>query len=1766
MEQSGKIAPEGIIPRRSPRLTSTEETPQVPALVSSTSMRGQGQISGALPPHRVSAGDIEIAIEAIDVGDQSSRHRSSSGVRQSLGTLPKRPISQIVRREVRADESPSFFDHWTYMSKELEARARMLRRSDWRPIFEIKANKIVETWVYYEPTKTTWQSISVDGAVDQMDEFRLQALAGRYLTNRDEIDEVYMFPDETVANILHYLEGRRIDEIVATWGPVSNPVSDFIKADFKCATCKKVRKLRYLHARQVLSCIPPDKRSCEALGKRCSDVATQKAYHPPLKVLEQCIAGTARGREAEDQDEYGSVQSPPNPDIQHEGPSEATHFVPGRMIGEDIHHVKREEAMGENALAVLKSMGRQGMSVKPYDGKGGGTALRVWGESLRRHFRLFNITEPTDQLVLATCCLEGKAKDWWDGICLTEQWEEINNLEQLLHVLQLHFRPLNEDISQALQWRTLQQSGDVNSYRQHVYQLRAQFPFGEAAEFWLTFHGMKKELRTPVVAELWKMNTRFLSLTQLFELAAQAEVTSIGALFPRFSERPRIEHPNQRNQWNNRSQPWGTGGTRSSNFEQRSYNQWQPRYRSPPNPQQTWGDKNRHRTEARNSPKPVVKRTEDQSAWMKKRPCWICDKTGHLIRDCNKRKTSGCPRCGKDHQLRVCPDRPKTTIACVEVRKGGKKDSLLDSVQKLTPQIDQRSLLYKVLVNGLEAVVMVDTGAQLSLISVEEAERLGVSCDTGQVRKDVVTADGRKLEVVGAAMVTFEYERKKHREMLWVAQPLQHPIILGLPWLRKHAPCVNWNDLSLTFASGEVWEPNVCDQYHKGLVRQRLHKLPLESNFEECLLVAVTKTMAEGEYNTKVKREFLVNPAIQPLLQTFEDIFEPLSGVPPEDRIQHCIDLVPNAKPVMKRPYRLAEAQLAEVAKQIEGALKEGWVQPSFSPWGTAIFVVGKKNGEWRMCVDYRDLNALTEQDAYPLPRIDDILHKVAAAKVFTTLDLQSGCHQIQIRPKDRPKTAFRLAKPVKGSCHYEWKVMPFGLKNAPPTFQRYMSLVLKDCVGFCEVYMDDIIIYSNSMEEHLEHVRQVFQTLREAQLKVKIEKCTFGQESVEFLGHVLKGGRIWMRPEKQQVISNWHEPLKTAKEVRQFLGLASYYRNYVANFATTAAPLIALTRKRSTITWSWEVQQAFHALKQVLSKNIGRVCWTSQLPVRVTTDASGVGLGAVLEQQHGDVWETVAVWSRALNSCQRNYSILDKEWLAILEAVTRVWRHWLVGIQFEIHTDHAPLVQILTKKVEELTPRQLRWLERLEPFSFSIKFIRGRENTVADALSREVQVMEVNAVEVIGSDSLQFGIDDVREGVKTDPFYQEMVDDESVRLQLGLIAEGGLLYTEDGQLCIPDDRALRFKLVLEHHDQVFSGHWSEEKTLSQLKRGYFWPSMRQDVQEVVDTCEVCQRSRFQKKTDRAPIRFLEAQYPWEVVTVDFVSGFATTRRKHTAICVMCDRFTRMMHAEPCKDHATAKETARILLRRVFSQHGCPRVLVSDRGAQFDSELWRQLWGMLGTRVHLATTHHPQSNGLTERMNRTLITLIKKVTQLKKHEWEELLPLLEFAYNQTPNATTGVAPFEAQQGYLPEIPSTLLVAVQNRRFKAGSVEEFVESVRREFRRIHEIIRTTEAQVQQGVEIRENSRRKAPEFFVGDEVLVYWEPFLTYSTQPRKQRLRYQGPFRVIEVKHPHCVRLEGLPERMPDLINVEYVHLYKRSQQLELTTLRNNGANGTADE
>ena len=333
---------------------------------------------------------------------------------------------------------------------------------------------------------------------------------------------------------------------------------------------------------------------------------------------------------------------------------------------------------------------------------------------------------------------------------------------------------------------------------------------------------------------------------------------------------------------------------------------------------------------------------------------------------------------------------------------------------------------------------------------------------------------------------------------------------------------------------------------------------------------------------------------------------------------------------------------------------------------------------------------------------------------------------------------------------------------------------------------------------------------------------------------------------------------------------------------------------------------------------------------------------------------------------------------------------------------------------------------------------------------------------------------------------------------------------------------------------------------------------MTHTVQRVVKCCPVCQCDATKKQIDEGPYRPIAAGGPWEVITVDFVSGFApSVQNRFTACCVVCDRFTRMIHVELCRDHATAQETVGMMLRMVISRHGCPRVIISDRGTQFDSELWTQVWKILGMRVALASTHHPQTNGLTERFNRTLISLIRKYAHAYPKHWAEFLPMFEFAYNNTVHSMTQIAPFVADRGYHPPMPVSML----NTRWNITSphptqVKDHLTKLRRMMYDIWEMIRRNEMKVQQQVADRESKHRGNPKYEVGDEVLVYWPPFRAYADLARKHRMRYIGPFTVTRVVGDNAVELKGLPDRMPKVLNTEYVHLYKCNDNPRLAELR----------
>ena len=692
-----------------------------------------------------------------------------------------------------------------------------------------------------------------------------------------------------------------------------------------------------------------------------------------------------------------------------------------------------------------------------------------------------------------------------------------------------------------------------------------------------------------------------------------------------------------------------------------------------------------------------------------------------------------------------------------------------------------------------------------------------------------------------------------------------------------------------------------------------------------------------------------------------------------------------------------------------------------------------------------------------------------------------------------------------------------------------------------------------------MQHVSRVFRTLADAQLKAKLAKCVFGVRTVEFLGHVISQGRISMDPSKRQAIVSWGTPLTSPKQVRQFMGLVSYYRNFVPHLATLAEPLTRLTRKRVRMEWGWEAENAMEGLKKAIMRAEELTTWSETLPTRVTTDASEVGMGAILEQMHGEgQWKIVASWSRKLTTCQCRYSTTDREWLAVVECITRVWKHWLLGREFELRTDHAALKEILKRKGEDFTHRQLRWYERLEPYAFTVAYVKGKDNVVPDALSRTPSFYAVNAIELCPKEAKMICAEDLRAAIQEDRKYQEVLDDEGLQKQLGVVKQDDMLVTETGQVCVPCDRVLRFKLALEAHEPMFAGHFSSEKTLAQLRRHWWWPHMTSTVEKVVVQCPMCQCDAVKKRRDEGPIHPIPASAPWEVVTIDFISGFAPSmRNRHTACCVVCDRFTRMIHLESCRDHATARETVGMVMRMIIARHGCPRIIISDRGTQFDSELWAEVWRMLGTKVAMASTHHPQTNGLTERCNRTLLSLIRKYAHMYPQRWAEFLPLFEFAYNSAVHSITRVSPFRAEKGYDPLIPATLLTTeLQLGDQSDQAMNEHVNALKRAIKQIHTIVKHNETCARIQTTHRENMRRGKPIYHVGDEVLVYWPPFRPYADVARKHRLRYIGPFRVTNVPNANVVELLGLPERMPRTINTEYIHLYNRDTDSITASMR----------
>ena len=1069
-------------------------------------------------------------------------------------------------------------------------------------------------------------------------------------------------------------------------------------------------------------------------------------------------------------------------------------------------------------------------------------------------------------------------------------------------------------------------------------------------------------------------------------------------------------------------------------------------------------------------------------------------------------------------------------------------------LQSFNVKAAERTLLtFIASVNGHPARVLIDGGAEGNVLSSSFQKQFSIpmhSCSP----IPIVLPNGSFSITKHTASI--HLQRDSYSDHLSpLIYPLQkYDLILGKPWLTQFNPDINWrtNDLHFSQNGNDVrWScrgfaSSSISKQSRGLLLSHLHFHTLAAQPDNEVFLALVKVASP-------KRTFPdLAPEIRPIVEDeFPDRFPDSlpAGLPPDrgdDAMK--IETDPNVEPPVRPVIRLSIAELDELRKQLDELLAKGFIKPSTSPYGAPVLFVKKKDGGLRMCVDYRGLNRITRKNRHPLPRIDELIDRFRGARYFTKLDLLSGYHQQRIFEPHTHKTAFRCRY-----GHFEFNVVPFGLTNAPASFSNMMLRVLDPVLDKCVVvYLDDILIYSRSKEEHLSHLRSVLSILRKNGLYAKLSKCSFMKEETEFLGHVISKDGIHTNAGLVKAIREWPRPTKQ-RDVQQFIGLVQFYHQYIEGFASLALPLTALLGDNVPFTWDDDKEQSFIALKDAISKAPVLRIFDPNLPTSVETDASGFALGAVLFQTDANgESRPVAFTSRKLNSAERNYPTHEQELLAVVHAL-KTWRYYLDGSHFIIYTDHATLRHFPTQP--KLTRRQARWMELLQEYNFEFKYKRGVDNVVSDALSRRPDHQEPSPV-VVNSMDIQIDpdikkrlIESYQHDPKLDPIYKLCQEgNPPPRFSLNK----GLLYIHrQGQvlLCIPNNSDLRLTLLHDAHDSLIAGHLGFDKTYDNVRRSIYWPRIARDTRQYVATCEACQRN---KHSNQRPAGLLQSlpipEQRWSTVTMDFIVHLPKTPRGFDAITVFVDKLTKQVHFVASKTKDTASDVARLFFDNVFRLHGMPSIIVSDRDSKFTSRFWQEFHRLMGVKLAMSTAFHPQTDGQTEKANQTLESILRAFVDQQQTNWDLLLSAAEFAYNNSTNVSTGFSPFFLNSGFHPRVPATLLEPVSSPN---PSVSAFVESQAQALIAAKDNI----LQAQRRQAFNADTRRRDHDFQVGDQVLLNAEDIVIAADRSRRsQKLlpRYIGPYTIVEQHSPVTFRVELPPSmKIHDMFHVDRFRRYQ---------------------
>lgn len=909
-----------------------------------------------------------------------------------------------------------------------------------------------------------------------------------------------------------------------------------------------------------------------------------------------------------------------------------------------------------------------------------------------------------------------------------------------------------------------------------------------------------------------------------------------------------------------------------------------------------------------------------------------------------------------------------------------KTDSKISTILFKKP-LDNRFFI-KIDVFSHEFTVLIDSGCTTTVIGSEGINflsKLGITKNSSTF-STVSLADGSKRDVVGVIDLPIVVDKCCFVISALVVPSLKLSFILGSDFFTQSAAIIDYKTNSFRI-----------------------------QNCQDCVLGAQD---FEGDFNFKNNDLFSIDDLTTRQQNTAETIIRSFEVIDSEHRLGRTnkIELTietGDAKPFKKRPYLLSPYMHKILNDELDDMLKLGVIEPSSSPWSSPVLLVKKKTGEYRFCFDGRPLNEVTKHDSYPLPRIDRILNMLRDAKFISSIDLRKSFWQIPLHPSSREKTAFSVI----GRGLFQFVTMPFGLCNAAQTQQRLIDSIFGPQYEpniFC--YLDDIIVCSATFEEHIKLLSVVRDKLKEANLTINTKKCEFFKTSLKFLGYVVGGNSLRTDPDKISAMINYPRPTTTT-EVKRFIGLCSWYRRFIKDFSTLVSPINDLLKgkkkKRESISWSSEAESSFIKIKEALVSSPVLSQPDFSQPFTIQCDASNTGLGGVLTQVLDGEEKVIAYASRSLSRAERNYSVTERECLAVIFSIEK-FRPYVEGTKFTVITDHYSLLWL--SNLKNPTGRLARWSLRLRQNSFDLVHRKGADHVVPDALSRMFEESVPPEISTLGVDidRIDPWYANLREQVRASPdrYPQWKLESEMLYkfVPCYLPVKTNIL---EWKILVPKPQT--YDIIRSCHDPSTSAHLGFYKTLSRIRELYYWPKMRHQVLRYVRSCKVC---GAQKATNAARIGFMgkekEAKFPWQIIAVDLVGPLPRSKKGFTWLLVVGDWFSKYTLVHPLRT-ATAKNISNFIENNVFLVYGVPQYVICDNAPNLSGRVLRDLCSQYRVqKILFNAVYSPQCN-FVERSNRTVSTAIR--CYIDEHQnWDAELPKIQFAINTSRHEITKVTP------------------------------------------------------------------------------------------------------------------------------------------------------------